>query len=113
MFTTSLRALCLGSLLLAATSTGCAAVEVPGETKANPVLKADVADALKQWELAYGCSTLWLKVVDTKVVAPFDGHKSVEKWSVQSCNGELHSYEVSFMPTPDGGTDYGIRKWPE
>jgi len=113
MLSTSLRALCLCSLLLAATSSGCSAVQVPGETKADAVLKEDVAAALKQQELAYGCSTLWLTVLDTKLVSPFDGHKSVEKWTVKSCNGELHAYEVSFMPTPDGGTDIGIRKWPE
>jgi hypothetical protein len=70
-----------------------------------------VADALKQWELAYGCSTLRLTVTDTKIVTPFDGHSAVEKWTVQSCNGELHSYSVELIPTPDGGTDIGIKKW--
>jgi hypothetical protein len=103
----------LCSLLLASTSIGCAAVDVPGESKADPALKEDVADALKQWELGYGCSTLWLSVVDTRLVAAFDGRRSVEKWIVQSCNGEVHAYEVSLMPTADGGTDIGIRKWPE
>src|SRR5258706_1368345 len=48
-------AVCLCTLLLATTWIGCAAVQVPGETKADAVLKADVAAALKQWELAYGC----------------------------------------------------------
>jgi hypothetical protein len=100
-------------LLLAATMAGCAAVEVPGATRADSALKDDVTDALKQWELGYGCSTLWLTVVDTQLVSPFDGHSTKEKWLVQSCNGEIHAYEVSFMPAPGGGTNLGIRKWPE
>lgn len=40
--------------------------------------------------------------------------RSVEKWIVQSCNGEVHAYEVSLMPAADGGTDIGICcKWLE
>ena len=113
MLASSRFAVCLCTLLLATTGFGCAAVKVPGETTANAVLKEDVADALKQWELAYGCSTLWLEVIDTKIVTAFDGHSAVEKWTVRSCNGELHSYSVELIPTPGGGTDIGIKKWAE
>ena len=104
---------CLIPLLLAATVLGCAAVEVPGSTTADPALKQDVTDALKQWELNYGCSTLWLTVTNTQIVSPFDGHSSKEQWIVQSCNGEVHAYEVTLMPAPGGGTNFGIRPWPE
>ena len=99
--------------LLLAVTMGCAAVEVPGATTADPSLKEDVTDALKQFELNYGCSTLWLTVTNTELVSPFDGHSSKEKWTVQSCNGEVHAYEVTLTPAPGGGTDFGIRKWPE
>jgi len=103
---------CVYILFLAASLLGCAAVQVPGETKANPVLKKDVADMIKQFELAYHrCSTLKLTVTDTKVVVPFDGKQSKEKWNILSCNGENHSYEVTFTVPPRGGTDFGIRKW--
>ena len=100
-------------LLLGASLLGCAAVEVPGETKADPALKASTADILKQLELAYRCSTLKLTVSGTTVTKPFDGTKSQEKWDVLSCNGETHSYEVNFTPSPRGGTQIGIRKWPQ
>ena|SRR2546426_2628165 len=103
---------CVFTLFLAASLFGCVAVQVPGETKANPVLKKDVADMIKQIELAYRCSTLKLTVTDTKVVMPFDGKQSKEKWNILSCNGENHSYEVTFTVSPRGGTDFGIRKWP-
>jgi hypothetical protein len=104
---------CMYALFLAASLFGCAAVQVPGETKAGPELKKDVADLIKQLELSYHCSTLWLKVTDTKITMPFDGTKSQEKWDILSCNGENHSYEVNFKPSHRGGTDFGIRKWPE
>lgn len=104
---------CVYILFLTTSLFGCAAVEVPGETKAGSVLKKDVTDAIKQWELAYRCSTLKLTVTDTKITMPFDGKKSQEKWNILSCNGENHSYEVNFTPSPRGGTELGIRKWPQ
>jgi hypothetical protein len=104
---------CVFLLFMATILFGCAAVQVPGETKADPVLKKTVTDQLKQWELAYHCSTLKLKVTDTKVTTPFDGKQAQEKWNVLSCNGENHSYEVNYTVSPRGGTDVGIRKWPK
>jgi len=100
----------IGVLLLALTF-GCMAVEVPGESRANDVLKQDVAAVIKQFELNYGCSTLMLTVLDTKLVTAFDGHSAVEKWTIQSCNGELHEYRVELIPTADGGTDIGLSPW--
>ena len=97
----------LGTLLL-----GCVTVTVPGETRADPVLKRSVTDFIKRLEVAYHCSTMKLTVTDTKVTTPFDGMQSQEKWDILSCNGENHSYEVSFRPSPRGGTDFRIRKWP-
>jgi len=104
---------CVYALFLAASLFGCAAVQVPGETKAGPELKKDVTDLIKQIELAYRCSTLKLTVTDTKITVPFDGKRSQEKWNILSCNGENHAYEVNFRPSPKGGTEFGIRKWPE
>ena len=95
-----------GTLLLA-----CATVNVPGETRADSVLKRSVTDFIKQLEVAYHCSTMKLIVTNTQVTMPFDGKQSQEKWDILSCNGENHSYEVSFRPSPQGGTDFAIRKW--
>jgi hypothetical protein len=100
-------------LLLAVLLCSCAAVQVPGETKADPALKRSVTGLLKQIELGYHCSTLRLRVTDTKIIVPFDGKKGQEKWVVLSCNGETHLYEVNYMASPGGGTDFGIRKWPK
>ena len=105
---------CVYILFLAASLFGCAAVQVPGETIASPVLKKDVTDFIKQFELAFHhCSTLKLIVTDTKVVTPFDGKHAQERWNILSCNGENHSYEVTFTPSPQGGTDIGVRPSPQ
>lgn len=80
---------------------------------AGPDPRGVVTDLLKQIELAYHCSTLRLRVTDTKITMPFDGKKGQEKWDIQSCNGETHVYEVNYMASPRGGTDVGIRKWPK
>jgi len=104
---------CASFLFTATLLFGCVTVQVPGETRADPVLKRSVTDLIKQLELAYRCSTIKLTVTDTKVTMPFDGKQSQEKWDILSCNGENHSYEVSFRPSPGGGTDFGIRKWPQ
>jgi hypothetical protein len=101
---------CLSALVLTLGMLACSAVEVPGETKADAALKKTATDTIKQLELAYGCSTLFLTVTDSKVVVPFDGKHSVEKWTIKSCNGETHYYEVNFVPSPAGGTDVGVRK---
>ncbi|MEK7760979.1 MAG: hypothetical protein AAB433_05325 [Nitrospirota bacterium] len=103
---------CAYTLILAALLFGCA-VQVPGETKSDPTLKNTVTDTIKQLELAYRCSTLKLTVTDTKIAMPFDGTRSQEKWNILSCNGENHAYEVNFRPSPKGGTEVGIRKWPQ
>ena len=101
----------LSAVLLLALTAGCMSVDVPGETRAGDVLKQDVASAIKQFELNYGCSTLMLTVLDTRLISPFDGHSAVEKWVVESCNGEVHEYRVELIPTADGGTDIGLSAW--
>jgi hypothetical protein len=106
----SLIAKCIYALVL----TGVLIAAVQGETNADPVLKKSVTDLLKRLENAYySCSPLRLRVTDTGVTIPFDGTRQQEKWEVLSCNGETHSYEVTFTPRPGGGTSFGIRKWPE
>jgi len=100
------------TLFLVASLFGCAAVQVPGETKADPALKKTVTNTIKRLEHAhYQCSTLKLTVTDTKITMPFDGKRLQEKWSILSCNGENHSYEVNYTVSARGGTDVGIGKW--
>jgi hypothetical protein len=77
---------------------GCASIEVPGETKTDEKTRGGVIGHLKMVEHAlYSCSTLRLRVTDTKVVMPFDGKKSQEKWTVLSCNGEHHTYDLTVL----------------
>jgi hypothetical protein len=106
--TRGLRILFLVTLLF-----GCATAQVPGETQADPALQNTVTAKLKQLELAYHCSTLKLTVTDTKITIPFDGRRAQEEWNILSCNGEHHAYEVDFSPSSNGGTDAGVRKWPD
>jgi hypothetical protein len=103
----------IGLLLTGALLFGCAAAQIPGETQADSALQIKVMNQIKQLERADQCPTLDLTVADTQITQHFDGRRAQEKWNVLSCNGENHAYEVDFSPSPDGGTDAGVRKWPD
>lgn len=82
---------------------GCAPIDVPGETKADAKARGSIIGHLKMVEHAlYSCSTLRIRVTDTKVIVPFDGKKSQEQWTVLSCNGEHHRYDLDYTVFPDG-----------
>lgn len=100
-------------LILATLLFGCATARVPGKTQADSALQNTVIDKLKQLELAYQCPTSNLTVTDTKITVPFDGRRAQEEWIILSCNGETHAYEVDLSPSPKGGTDAGVKKWPD
>jgi len=90
-------------VLIAVLLGGCASVEVPGETKMDEKARGSVIGHLKMVEHAlYSCSTLRLRVTDTKVVMPSDGKKSQEKWTVLSCNGEHHTYDLDYTVLAEG-----------
>ncbi len=82
---------------------GCASIEVPGETKTDEKARSSIIGHLKMVEgFLYSCSSLRLRVTDTKVVTPYDGKKSQEKWTVLSCNGEQHTYDLDYTVLAEG-----------
>lgn len=84
---------------------GCATVNVPGNTTADPRLKGDIANMINTIERAQvpGCSH---GVVDTKVIG-VEGTTVKEEWTVASC-GKNIVYPVELTPDPKGGSYFGV-----
>ena len=79
----------------------------PGNTSADWTLQRDVRHLLGFIEHTEGGSTP-PNVVDTLYVRR-DGNEWVETWVVDR-NGTRVEYEVSFRPSPRGGTDFTISR---
>jgi ABC-type glycerol-3-phosphate transport system substrate-binding protein len=100
------------AMLSMAVLAGCVSMPIPNETQADSTSQKTVIRTIKFWELSlYHCSTLKLNVIDIKVTTPFDGKESHEKWNVLSCNGEKHSYDVRYQPSPSRGTFVSVAEW--
>ena len=81
---------------------GCATTtEVPGETSLSKPTQERVVGHLKKVEhMLFSCSTLRLRVTDTKVLAPPKDDSFRERWTVHSCNNQQHAYEVESRVLP-------------
>ena len=75
--------------------------------RADEVLKQDVLTAIANYELAqYGCSDVSLLLGSTTTTPEQSGDGSwTEVWQVRACDAS-HLYSVSFVPSPQGGTDF-------
>lgn len=108
LITRQMNILFMGTLLF-----GCATAQVPGKTIADTSLQNMVIEKIKQIELEYHCPTEKLTVKDTQITIRYTGQRAQEKWTVLSCNGENHDYEVNYFPSPNRELDAEVRKWPD
>lgn len=81
---------------------------LPGETKADPRLQRDaigIAKAAAAAENPQGCERSW--TTDTRAVESYKDAKTpwTERWSFDLC-GKKAVIEMSFLPSPGGGTNY-------
>jgi hypothetical protein len=90
--------------------TGCAtsavpSFNVPGQSSADTVLRADVSKMINFIEKSQAprCS---YKIIDTKVVG-VDDTTVKEEWIVESC-GQIIVYPVMLIPDPRGGSYYKV-----
>lgn len=81
--------------------------------RADELLRNDTMLAIAGYEgSSYGCDNPTL-VTGQVTVQPLEGGGAegaglwVEVWNVEAC-GAVHSYEITFIPSPGGGTDYSI-----
>ena len=79
----------------------------PGNTSADSTLQRDVRQMIGVFEHATGGSAS-PNVVDTLYVKR-DGNVWVETWVVDR-DGTRVEYEVTFHPSPRGGTDFGVSR---
>lgn len=86
---------------------GCASREIPGQTMADPVLKRDIYQNIRTYELAT-TGDYNPKVLDTTHEDRADG-SSREVWTVKS-GQTVSKYEVLVRPSPQGGSDMAFRK---
>lgn len=84
-----------------------ACATVPGETRASPMLKADVSSMIMMIEQASDKGCKQHAIVDTKLISRKEDGTGAERWTVDRC-GKLVNYLVTFSPSPRGGTDFGV-----
>ena len=77
--------------------------------RADDVLKHDVLQVIANYELAqHDCSEVSLLLGSTTVSPEQSGDGSwTEMWQVMACNAS-HLYSISFVPSPQGGTDFSV-----
>ena len=77
--------------------------------RADDVLKQDVLQVIANYELAqYDCSEVSLLLGSTTVSPEQSGDGSwTEMWQGMACNTS-HLYSISFVPSPQGGTDFSV-----
>ena len=76
--------------------------------RADELLRKDVMDAIANYESAADCLEVSLSGGQV-VLSPdqtSDGSWK-ETWQVSAC-GTFHLYEITFTPSPQGGTDFAI-----
>ena len=97
------------ALSLVMSLAGCALFfeKMPGDTTAGWVLQRDIKRMIGVFEKAYGGSNP-ANVVDTRYVKNDEKKGRVETWVVDR-SGTRVEYEVSFRPSPRGGTDFSVK----
>jgi hypothetical protein len=77
---------------------------------ADSLLKSDTLALIETYENSQGCSSVSLTTgVVTQYPDPNPGGVWQEMWTVDAC-GEAHVYEITFTPSPGGGTDMSVKK---
>ena len=76
--------------------------------RADELLRSDTMLAIAGYEAsAYGCETPTLAAGQVMIPPAQSSDAWVEVWTVDAC-GATHTYEVTFTPSPGGGTDYSV-----
>jgi hypothetical protein len=75
--------------------------------RADAILKQDVLNAIANYEASQnGCSEVTLFMGQDAPGSGQTGDGSwTELWQILAC-GESHLYEITFTPSPQGGTDF-------
>jgi hypothetical protein len=113
-------------LLIGIGLSGCmtAPDSIPGQTRADIILKRDTCRNIKNIEQACSLANKYNqgildgfgpKIVDTTVIeAPVTpGGSWRERWTVQRMSGITAIYTVTYQPSPSGGTDIDIKAPPQ
>lgn len=94
---------------------GCAtkSIQLPGNTKADPVLQRDAAQFVMLLESEEQSRCAQRKIINTEVKEhPAVPGKDpwIERWTIDRC-GSLVYYKVIFTPSASGGTDVSVKLW--
>ncbi len=110
------------AVLMSQLIAGCATpLQYSGESTADPTLKSDIARLiLNPFRVRSTCEKIdGIETKVTEVRPPIPGDPSdlrrlgsvTETWTVNAC-GQLYAHRVLIAPSPKGGTDFVVSRWP-
>ena len=82
---------------------------VPGGTGAPPTLQRDVLRLLVMIDSAKDPECTNHRIIDTEWIdTNRETRTAVERWTLDRC-GKIVRYRVTFMPAPQGGTNFSVQ----
>src|SRR5262245_10671836 len=103
------RSIRAGVIAVTVVIAGCATV--PGNTRANLTLQQDTSKMLLMIDRATGKERAAERKITNTEVRAEEGGIVRERWTVDRC-GKPIPYDVKFVPSPQGGTDFSIESGP-